>query len=511
MPLTDPAGVETLQRVEQQRELYARALRSSSRELESRIEELGIVRQLGELFERVQRLEDLADHALPLFFRASRAQHVSILLYAEAAEELVLFARQGRSEARATYYGPQGAPQRLFHVGEGLAGACLAEGEDLSADDVSADARFVPREGGTPVGSLACLPLLCRDKPLGVVCLSHPAPQGLDTHRLPVWRILSGYLAVALSQGQLLQELRSANRKLEERVRVRTRRLEQAKSEISRNNQELQERVQERTGALQTALEELRAQNAHLEEANRVKDEFLNNINHELKTPLNAIIGYAGLLLKEAQAGLAPEQRTDLELIEANGKHLQLILENIFSLKDIEHGTVELDAVPTDLNELIRSAVASLQPRAKEKGLELQFEPLSLPLILLDPTLIRRVVFNLLDNAIKFSQKGKITVRSRLAHRRPGRPQEDCPAEEGGCPFAVVQVTDQGKGIRQENVERIFLKFQQGAPPTKKSEGGSGVGLTIAKNLVELHKGRMWVTSRPDRGSTFGFAIPYES
>lgn len=510
MPVTDPLGAETLHRVEQQRELYARALRNSSRELESRIEELSLLRELGQLFERIHRLEDLADHALPLFLQASNAQNTSILLLSEGTNELVLLAALGRSDARVSYYGLDGAPRRLFELGEGLAGCCLADGEPLSSEDTALDARFVIREGGTPVGSLACLPLLCREKALGVLNLSHPAAHALDTRRLPAWATLASYLAVALSQGLLLQELRTANRKLEERVRARTRSLERARAEVSRSNEELQGRVQERTRELETALEGLRDQNARLEEANRVKDEFLNNINHELKTPLNAIIGYAGLLLKEAEGGLTPEQRNDLELIEANGKHLQLILDNIFSLKDIEHGTVELDLVPTELNQLIRSAVASLQPRAKEKGLELHFEPLDLPPMPLDPTLIRRVLFNLLDNAIKFSQRGKIVVRSRLAHRHPDRPQEDCLAEEGGLPFAVVQVTDQGKGIRPEEVDRIFRKFQQGAPPTRKSEGGSGVGLTIAKNLVELHRGRMWVTSRPERGSTFGFGIPYE-
>ena len=142
--------------------------------------------------------------------------------------------------------------------------------------------------------------------------------------------------------------------------------------------------------------------------------------------------------------------------------------------------------------------------------MEITFEPLDLPPVIVDPTLVRRVLFNLLDNAIKFSTRGRITVRTRLAHRHPEHPQEDASPESGGKAYAVVEVEDQGKGILREDVDRIFLKFQQGEAPTRKSEGGSGVGLTIAKNLVELHRGRIWVTSRPGRGSTFAFCIPYE-
>ncbi|MEW6486423.1 MAG: GAF domain-containing sensor histidine kinase [Thermodesulfobacteriota bacterium] len=511
MPASNAISPDALQRLEHQKELYVRALRNSSRELELKIEELSILRQLGHLFERSTRLEDLATHALPLFLQASQAHNASIMLLSPETGELNLLAAAGREDKQVAYFGLEGYPRRLFRLGEGLAGSCLSAGESLSAEDARADDRFLPGTGGVAVGSIACLPLFSRDAPLGVVNLSHPAPRSLDSRRLPVWTILASYLAVALSQALLFQDLREANRKLEERVRARTRSLERAKAEIARHNEGLQEAVHARTRELEQALEELQVQNARLEEANRVKDEFLNNINHELKTPLNAVIGYAGLLLRETAGGLTHEQRIDLELIEANGKHLQHILENIFSLKDIESGAVELEAVPTDLNELIHSAVASLQPRAREKGLELAFEPLDVPPLPLDPTLVRRVLFNLLDNAIKFSEQGNVTVSSRLAYRLPERPQEDCPPEKGGLAYAVVEVTDQGKGIHAEDVDRIFLKFHQGEAPTRKSEGGSGVGLTIAKNLVELHGGRIWVTSRAGRGSTFAFGIPYEA
>ncbi|NTU60505.1 MAG: HAMP domain-containing histidine kinase, partial [Deltaproteobacteria bacterium] len=332
----------------------------------------------------------------------------------------------------------------------------------------------------------------------------------VDGRKLPILSILADHLAIALSHARLFTGLKEANRRLEERVRERTRKLAEAnrdlqaaQAEVAHKNEELQERVARRTAQVENALQELRVQHASLEEANRIKDEFLNNINHELKTPLNAVIGYAGLLLKETRDVLQDEQRADLELIEANGRHLQQILESILSLKDIENGTVELDRRPADLNELLQSAVSSVRPRAQVKSLEMTFEPLDVPPVWIDSTLILRVVYNLLDNAVKFSSRGRITVRSRVSQGGPGEPEE-----LSDDSYAVVDVEDQGLGVRPEDVVRIFNKFQQAEAPTRKHEAGSGIGLTIAKNLVELHGGRIWVRSGPGPGATFSFSLP---
>jgi signal transduction histidine kinase len=516
--MTPPADDRATESLEQHRELFARALAGSARELEGKVEELGVLRQMGRLFERSTRLDDLASHALPILLQLSAARNASIMVLPKGAEELTLLAALGRDEGRVAFFGLGGYPHRLFRIGEGLAGCCLAGGEPLEAEEAARDERFIPGFGKVGVGSLICIPLMVRDEPLGVVNLSHPEPRALVGRRLPILATLSSYLAVALSQALLFDELRASNRRLEERVRGRTRtlertvrELEQARAELATHSEGLEEKVRDRTRELEAALGQVRDQNIRLEEANRIKDDFLNNINHELKTPLNAIIGYAGLLLRETAATLGAEQRADLELIEANGKHLQQILENIFSLKDIESGELELARVPSDLSEVIRSVAASLRPRAHEKGLGLQVEAEEGPPVPLDPTLIRRVLFNLLDNAVKFSYEGDVTIRRRDAFRHPERPQEDCPPERGGVRCAVVEVEDRGKGIQAEDVDRIFQKFQQAEVPTRKSEGGSGLGLTIAKNLVELHGGRIWVTSRPGRGSTFGFNLPHDA
>lgn len=503
--------------VEHKHELYARALRNTTRELETRIEELSVLRELGALFERSTDLERVTSYAMELLFRVSRAEQASILMAQAGTGELTLLAAASSAERPPTFYGLDGYPKRMFGPGEGVAGWCLSAGEPVFLDDARSDPRFLPRPGGTPVGSLACLPLVVEGKGIGVLNLSHREPRGLGRQHENAWSTLASYLAVAISHALLFQQIRGMNRRLEAQVRERTRRLEAANRELARTRAEvaeqnrlLQRRVEERTTELRTALEELQAQHARLEEANRVKDEFLNNINHELKTPLNAIIGYAGLLLRELGPRLSEDHCTDLKLIEANGKHLQSILENIFCLKDIEAGHVEPDRAQTDLNELVLAAVRSIRPRAREKGLEVTFEPLDVPPLLLDPTLILRVLYNLLDNAVKFSDQGTIRVRTRTARLSVDRPQDPTPPRDEGIQCAVVEVSDEGRGIHPDHVDRLFQKFQQGEPPTRKTEGGSGLGLTIAKNLVELHGGRIWVRSQPGAGSTFAFFLPLE-
>ena len=514
-PDTPAASTETLS-LEQRKELYVRTLRSATRELEARVQELSVFRELGALFERSADPAQVIPYALEILFRLSRAENASVLLHNSDTGELNLVAAAGRGET-VRYYGPEGYPGRMFRPGEGVAGWCAATREPVFLPHAPADPRFVHRPGSVRVGTLACMPLVAKGECLGVLNLSHPDSGALDAARRGAWETLASYLAVAVSHALLFETVRQMNRRLEAQVRERTARLEAANRELNRiraeldaQNRRLQTRVEERTRELRTALEKLQEKHRRLEEANRVKDEFLNNINHELKTPLNAIIGFAGLLLKELGPQLSEDHKTDLALIEANGKHLQSILENIFCLKDIEAGNIRPDLGAADLNELVASAVRSMEPRAREKGLTIEFDPLDVPPVVLDPTLILRVLYNLLDNAVKFSERGTIRVRTRTAVLDPDNPQQP-PPEDRGVACAVVEIADQGRGIRPEDVDRVFQKFLQVEPATKKTEAGSGLGLTIAKNLVELHGGRIWVRSRPGAGSTFSFFLPLES
>ncbi len=484
--------------------VYQQALTATASELETRVLQFGHMARIGKLFECSSRLEDVASKGLEILLETSLAENGSIMLYTSEKDELCMLAA-GSREGRVTYYGPKGHPRRMFGLGEGLAGGSLIGGEPAISTDVANDPRFIAGKGRVKIGSMICLPMIINGRPLGVINLSHPEVGVIAVANVPVLTLLAGYLAVAVSNALLLVQLRSANDELQTKVNRRTRSLEEAnqkltvaQAKIADHNEQLKQRVDERTRELTQTLEELNERTGSLERANRIKDEFLNNINHELKTPLNAIIGYSGLLKREAGEALSASQLSDMELIEANGKHLQQIIDNIFALKAIEGGDVKPDLVATDLEQLLQVATSSVAPRARAKAVEMVYEANKKPLpdITLDPTLVRRVIYNLLDNAVKFSAEGTITVRALILKQK------------GGADQVLVEVQDEGKGVLAEDVDRIFDKFQQAEPAMQKHEGGSGVGLTIARTLVELHGGRLRYAPGPTGGSIFSFTLP---
>ncbi len=479
------------------------ALEKTADVLEDRLLEFGQMARIGSLFASSARLDEVAARGLEVLLDSTPAENGSIMLYSREDDGLSMLAAGARN-GRMSFYGLDGNPLVLFKPGEGLAGRALKLGKPVVAPDATADPHFMRGKGKIKIGSMASLPMVVDGKPLGVVNLSHPEPDAILPGNMAHWSLLAGYLAVALSNSILLMRLRTANDRLTAEVESRTKSLTEANAslkaaqdKIARNNEELKLKVEERSSELKSALNVLRERTESLERANRIKDEFLNNINHELKTPLNAIIGYAGLLLKEGE-GMRPEAYADLEVIESNGRHLQQIIDNILALKEIEGGNVEPEYLRSSLGELLKMAVTSVQPRARAKGLTVNLdEAEQFPSFLFDPTLIRRVVYNLLDNAIKFSAKGAISVTVIRREQAAGAP-----------PLVVVEVEDEGRGVKPDDVERIFLKFQQGEPSMRKQEGGSGVGLTIARTLVELHGGTFGYAPSASGGSVFSFSLP---
>lgn len=483
------------------------ALENAGDALEGRLFELDQMARIGRLFASSARLEEVAARGLEILLEATPAENGSIMLYFKEGDDLCMLAAGTRS-GKMTFYGLDGNPLKLFGWGEGLAGHSLAAAKAIVATDVANEPRFKPQTGRMKIGSAACLPMHVDGKPLGVINLSHPDTGALCAADAAMWTLLAGYLAVALSNAILLTQLRNSNERLQAEVDARTKslseandRLQAAQEKIARNNEELKLKVEERSAELGKTLTELRRRTDSLERANRIKDEFLNNINHELKTPLNAVIGYAGLLLQEAES-LPQEQRADLEVIESNGKHLQQIIDNILALKEIDGGKLEPEYIRSDLEALLKMAVASVAPRARAKGLSVTLDDSSerLPPFLFDPTLMRRVIYNLLDNAIKFSSLGEIRVKTSILR-----------GDAGGFDAAIVEISDQGRGVKPEDVERIFQKFQQGEPAMIKQEGGSGVGLTIARTLVELHRGELKYAPLAGGGSVFSFKLPLRS
>jgi PAS domain S-box-containing protein len=242
---------------------------------------------------------------------------------------------------------------------------------------------------------------------------------------------------------------------------------------------------------------ELQQAKAAAESASLTKSDFLASMSHEIRTPMNAIMGIADLLAKTA---LSPEQDKYVQIFRRAGDNLLNLINDILDLSKVEASQLELERTGFSLNDHLEKVMEMVAGRAQEKGLALRCEIApNVPTDLVgDPTRLRQVLLNLLGNAIKFTESGEVSLRVALD-------------TDSSVPTALrFTVSDTGIGIPDEKLSQVFERFTQADSSTTRRFGGSGLGLTISKRLVELMGGRIWAESRVGEGSVFAFAVPFE-
>jgi PAS domain S-box-containing protein len=232
------------------------------------------------------------------------------------------------------------------------------------------------------------------------------------------------------------------------------------------------------------------------EAANRAKSDFLAGMSHELRTPLNAVIGFADLLLESEPP--ADERTRYLKLMREAGRTLLTVVNDVLDLSKIEAGALELETLDVDLPALLRTCADLVRPMAEEKGLALRLDlAADLPVwVRIDPTRLRQVLLNLLNNAIKFTEAGMVCLAARIT------------GDHGGVPLVRLSVEDTGIGIPMDRMVRIFRPFGQGDASTTRRYGGTGLGLSISRRLCGFMGGDLQVASEPGRGSVFWTDLP---
>jgi GAF domain-containing protein len=238
--------------------------------------------------------------------------------------------------------------------------------------------------------------------------------------------------------------------------------------------------------------QEIQEKSQQLELASKHKSQFLANMSHELRTPMNAVLGYTDLILDDIFGDVPPPIRETLERVKTNGQHLLALINDVLDLSKMEAGQLTLSLGDYAMGEVVHAVVSAVESLAAGKKLAFKaIVPADLPPGRGDERRLTQVLLNLAGNAIKFTDAGEVSIEAR--------------AVDGAF---LVSVSDTGPGIAEADRQKIFEEFQQADSSSTRKKGGSGLGLSISRRIVELHGGRLWVESAPGAGSTFYFTVP---
>jgi len=445
-------------------------IQERTRALEISLEE---VRSLSEVSRAVSSTLDLGQ------VLATIAEHASKLCDADAAfiqeyiDAVGEFRITASWNAREEYVRSIQAAQ--VTMGRGAAGRSAAAGKPVQIPDILLDPDYpfrdiVAREGYRAVLSV---PMLRDRRIIGTVVVVRRMPGAFVDRHVNLLTTFANQTTIAIEHARLFQQL--------------------------------QEKAEQ------------------LEVASRHKSQFLASMSHELRTPLNAIMGFSEVLLDPALQVSEEERSEFLMDILNSGKHLLQIINEILDLSKVESGKMELQPAEVVVQDLIQGVTATIRPLATKKNIAIEADlEGTIPPVTADPGKIKQVLLNLVGNAIKFTPEGgQVTVTARQvpggygepANRRTGeapvpilRLTDSSVPPQGG--FLEISVQDTGVGIKPEDLGKVFEEFQQVEASEIAQAEGTGLGLTLAKKFVEMHGGKIWVTSEVGMGSTFTFTLP---
>jgi signal transduction histidine kinase len=414
-------------------------LRDSTTDLGRSVEEL---RALGQVSQAVNSTLDLATVLSTIVSRAvqlSGTEAGAIYEFDEQQRELHLRSTYGMSEELISALKDQ-----HIGLGEPIVERAVARSEPVQIEDLTVIHRTPAQDIVASAGfrALLVVPLVGREHIAGALVVRRRAPGTFPQSTVDLLKTFAAQSVLAIQNAHLFTEIDEKSRQLEI--------------------------------------------------ASQHKSQFLANMSHELRTPLNAILGYTELILDNIYGETPDKMREVLERLQANGKHLLGLINDVLDLSKIEAGQLTLDLADYSIKDVVDTVASAVGSLANGKNLALTADVGSnLPIDHGDGRRLAQVLLNLVGNAIKFTDKGEVAITAT--------------AENGSF---TVAVRDTGPGIAPSDQGKIFEEFQQADNSATKRKGGTGLGLSIARRIIGMHGGRIWVESDVGKGSTFAFTIP---
>jgi len=329
---------------------------------------------------------------------------------------------------------------------------------------------------------IVTIPIVVENQVVAIISLA-----SLSTYKPETPEILdSSFSAINMAFSNLLAN--EETRRLNEEIKEKNVELQSQTEELQSQTEELQVQSDE----LQEQNIELDMQKRELEEANRLKSEFLSNMSHELRTPLNSIMALSRTLIMQAKDKISSEENKYLEIIERNGKNLLTLINDILDLSKIEAGKLEITLQTFSINSIIQNIKENLFSIAEEKGIKIYLKLAdNLPKIESDPEKVYQILQNVIGNAVKFTQKGSVTISADANDNQ-----------------MVIKVIDTGIGVSQEELPYVFEEFRQADGSTSRQFEGTGLGLAIVHKLINRIGGKIEVQSELGKGSIFTICLP---
>jgi PAS domain S-box-containing protein len=458
-----PAEVIILRDLSKRREVSEEREQLNSTLLK-RVNELTILHSISRVVAGSLDLDSLLNKALDMVAEAMVVETAAILLVDEDQGVMVVKAHRGVSLEYLEVV--RGLP-----LGEGVTGRVTAFGKPVVIDNLSAHPRLskiaLRQEG---LKSIVAVPMRARSVVVGTLVIAVHDDRVFGQEEFNLLITIGETLGLDVRNAILYEQIKEKN----ERLRLQNSELQLQSEELMRQKQELMEKTEE------------------LAAASKMKSQFLASMSHELRTPLNAVIGFSELMLDGVPGQINEEQRQCLNDILSSGQHLLNLINDVLDLSKVEAGKMELRIEELDLAAAVNEASGAVKPmlEANHHTLSLNMPP-ALPQVRADKGKLRQILLNLLSNAIKFTAPG-------------GKLRVEAVQREGLVELAVI---DNGIGIRAEDQKKIFAAFTQVDNLPDGRREGTGLGLALSKQLIEMMGGRIWVESKYGEGSRFAFNL----